>query len=501
MKWSIPETSTMNYLAFSVAVLLLIISHHGDVQAAALNKFQSVRFVTDNEASDNYYKSVQRIDKPSLSLADEETQSQLSQSIIADDVFWGELIENAYPRGFQAANYSDWNEYVNGDESHVVQLEQDKCGRMQNRLLIFSDGTMACARYRQNIDQIQGELFSFYLGSLLNLTNMAPTALQIVNEDTSFWANASTGVREAGWKALRPVVLTKHIAHIIPACIPRQFQKPLERHLNKFDVKNITLGLDGMKNSVYEDSRKGEQAQQRIDGNDVAAAEEVVGVRNLLADKSSSKIWPSINWFNIKTSRDENVAHPPLSSLVELAQWSDLVVFDYIIAHLDRVVNNLYNFQWNSAIMEAPAHNLAKNRDLLLFLDNESGLLHGYRLLAKYEAYHSLLLENLCVFRRSTINQVSKRKRGDRGDGRLTDKLVLICFRFCSPATPLQLRWLETQDVGQLLNRMYLDSTPAHLSGILPQLPDKSIVILKKRINQVLRHVDKCQKMFSSRNK
>lgn len=417
--WAIPETSKMNSVAFSVAVVVvLIISHNGDVQAAALNKFQSVRFVTDNEASDNYYKSVQRIDKPSLSAAkyrieEEEkeptTAQQLSQSIIADDIFWGELIENSYPRGFQASNYSDWNEFVNSDESQVVQLEQDKCGRMQNRLLTFQDGTMACARYRQNIDQIQGELFSFYLGSLLNLTNMAPTALQIVNEDTSFWANATKGVREAGWKAQRPVVLTKHIAHIIPASIPRQFQKPLERHLNKFDVKNITLGLDGMKNSVFEDSRKGEQAQQRIDGNDAAeTSAEVVGVRNLLADKSSSKIWPSINWFNIKTSRDENVARPPLSSLVELAQWSDLVVFDYIIAHLDRVVNNLYNFQWNSEIMEAPAHNLAKNRDLLLFLDNESGLLHGYRLLAKYEAYHSLLLENLCVFRRSTINQVSK---------------------------------------------------------------------------------------------
>lgn len=65
----------------------------------------------------------------------------------------------------------------------------------------------------------------------------------------------------------------------------------------------------------------------------------------------------------------------------------------------------------------------------------------------------------------------------------------------------VQLRWLDGQDVGKLLNGLYLQSTPEHLSGFLPLLPEKSIVILKKRINSVLRHVDKCQTMFSSNNK
>lgn len=60
-----------------------------------------------------------------------------------------------------------------------------------------------------------------------------------------------------------------------------------------------------------------------------------------------------------------------------------------------------------------------------------------------------------------------------------------------------QLRWLDGQDVGTLLNGQYLKSTPDHLSGFLPLLPEKSIVILRKRISQVLRHVDKCRSMFS----
>ena len=37
------------------------------------------------------------------------------------------------------------------------------CGRMKNRLLHLEGGGRVCCRYRQNQDQIQGEVFSFYL--------------------------------------------------------------------------------------------------------------------------------------------------------------------------------------------------------------------------------------------------------------------------------------------------------------------------------------------------
>lgn len=415
------------YSTVTLVLFVLIVVRGGDVvRSAALNKYPSVQFVTDNglsnaaaAASDDYYRSVHksRIDNKQSSIDKENDHTNnnngnghdandihdKTHGLIADDIYWGPLIEASYPQGFTSQNYTDWDDYVHSDRTRIVQLEQDKCGRMQNRLLTFADGTLGCARYRQNTDQIQGELFSYYLGQLLKLTNMAPTALQIVDEDTRFWANASVAVQEAGWRAQRPVVLTKHIPRLVPAGIPSTFQK-LERHLNKFDV---TLGLDGMRNSLFEEGSGGASA----------AAAELVGGGNLLADRatlsSTSKIWPGINWFNIKSSSAAaaaaSVAHPPpLGNLIELAQWSDLVVFDYLIAHLDRVVNNLYNYQWNSEIMAAPAHNLVKDpaTELLLFLDNESGLLHGYRLLSKYQAYHSLLLENLCVFRRSTIDQV-----------------------------------------------------------------------------------------------
>jgi four-jointed box protein 1 len=153
---------------------------------------------------------------------------------------------------------------------------------------------------------------------------------------------------------------------------------------------------------------------------------------------------------------------------IELAQWSDLIIFDYLIANLDRVVNNLYNYQWNADIMAAPAHNLARqiNSQLLVFLDNESGLLHGYRLLKKYEAYHSLLLDDLCVFRKSTIDA---------------------------------LRDLRDANAGERLNELFERTATSKVRDVLPPLPEKSIKILSDRIDHVLLQVQKCQDMYSNR--
>jgi four-jointed box protein 1 len=161
--------------------------------------------------------------------------------------------------------------------------------------------------------------------------------------------------------------------------------------------------------------------------------------------------------------------HRTTSELVELAQWSDLIVFDYLTANLDRVVNNLYNLQWNPAMMDAPAHNLARepNSGLLVFFDNESGLLHGYRLLGKYEAYHGALLGALCVFRRSTADAI-KRLHSDK-------------------------------NVGHLLQARF-DASEPEFRDFLPSLPDKSIKILNERIDRVYEQIRRCERQYSARN-
>jgi len=317
----------------------------------------------------------------------------VNSSLIADGVYWSAKVEAGLPKGFDSDSAADWRRYVR--KSRVVKIEEG-CGRMQNRLVTFENGSMSCCRYRQNVDQIQGEIFSFYLGRyVLGLPNLTPATLSRVKPQTRQWSSVKAQLSVAQWAAEeRAVVMTRFVPNLAAAYIPT-FLRPSERRLHPPDIEDVDLDAS------------------------------------------------------------------------ELAQWSDLVVFDYLTANLDRVVNNLYNLQWNPTMMDAPAHNLAKDASsgLLLFLDNESGLLHGYRLLDKYEHFHKAMLDALCIFRRSTADAIK--------------------------------RLHKHVNVGDLLRSAFKSSDPEFVD-ILPTLPEKSVKILGKRIAKVHDQIVKCEAMYKS---
>lgn len=368
----------------------------------------------------------------------ERENNETLRRIVDDDIYWGQMVESRLPIGFSKRDTEDWKNYLETNTTEIVKIEQG-CGRMQNRLVTFSDGVKACVRYRQNTDQIQGELFSFYLGRLLNITNLAPSTAAVINWDLRLWSQVKEHITESQWKTSRPVVMTKWIPDLEPSGIPEPF-RPLERHLNKDDIWNITM-----------DDGAAKATQILID--------RLKPKHNADSNQNAKRLWQK---------RKIILTDRMFVRFVELAQWSDLIVFDYLIANLDRVVNNLYNFQWNADIMAAPAHNLARQTksQLLVFLDNESGLLHGYRLLKKYEAYHGLLLDNLCVFRKSTVDA---------------------------------LKFLRDNNPGELLNEFFERTTSSTVRDVLPPLPEKSIKILTDRIDRVLQQVQKCQDVYSNR--
>lgn len=372
----------------------------------------------------------------------EKENNETMRRIIEDDIYWGQIIEDRLPHGYGKRDLEDWQNYLASNVTEIIKIEQG-CGRMQNRLVTFSDGVKACVRYRQNTDQIQGELFSFFLGRLLNISNLVPSTSNVIDWDSRLWQQVKQHITESQWKTLRPVVFTKWIPDLEPSGIPEQF-RPLERHMNKNDIWNITMDDGTMKPSQILIDR----LKSKYNSDD-----------SLSSESRKKKLWQK---------KKIVLNDRAFSKFIELAQWSDLIVFDYLIANLDRVVNNLYNFQWNADIMSAPAHNLARNpsSQLLVFLDNESGLLHGYRLLKKYEAYHSVLLDDLCIFRKATIDA---------------------------------LRTLRNTNAGELLNALFEQTTTSKVRDVLPPLPDKSIKILSDRIDRVLQQVQKCQDIYSNR--
>jgi len=333
-------------------------------------------------------------------ISESEVRTELDQSLrrnhveLLDSIYWSPQVESQLPQGFSEAQLESWRDFVHN--STILKMEEG-CGRMQNRLLTLSNETRACCRYRQNSDQIQGEIFSFYLSQILGIRNVAPSALNLVQVSGKQWAPVRQELSIAQWADEKPVVFTQFLENLSPANIPIPFRDS-KRSLHPADILNSVNSMD-------------------------------------------------------------------VNSVSELAQWSDLIVFDYLTANLDRIVNNLFNFQWNPSMMDAPAHNLVKDPStgLLVFLDNESGLLHGYRLLDKYEQYHRLMLDSLCIFRRSTAAAIK--------------------------------RLFREKNVGLRLKRMFQRSEP-QLVDYLPMLPDRSIKILNLRIEVVHNQIVKCESLY-----
>ncbi|KAG6443929.1 extracellular serine/threonine protein kinase four-jointed [Manduca sexta] len=394
-------------------------------------RFTAVSFVEDRKDKEN------PTEKPDVNEQDSKNGSHVpnTMTVLYENVFWGPEIEDSMPQGYGENTAELWEQFVS--QSEVIKMEVG-CGRMQNRLVTFKDGTRACVRYRQNTDQIQGEIFSFYVGRLLNLTNLAPSVVKIVDLKDDLWRNVAHEIASVQWSSNRAVVLTQYVPSLESATIPDIF-KPSNRHLNKFDVLRMSLS----ENSTVEPTK------------------------DIFLEKLRAK--------NTKQTNDnvENFDHIDMTLgskmkklFVELAQWSDLIIFDYLTANLDRIVNNLFNYQWNVNIMDGPAHNLARKMDsgLLLFLDNESGLLHGYRLLKKYNTYHSLMLDNLCVFRRRTVESLKS--------------------------------LFNAQSIGSKLSEMFHTKNNAVIRDILPPLPEKNSKILHDRIGKVLSQVEKCEQIF-----
>ena len=319
-------------------------------------------------------------------------------NLIKNQIFWGPGVESSCPKGFTDADYERWRS--RSKNGKFVKMESG-CGRMQNRLLHFHDSLKACARYRLNIDQIQGEIYSFYLGKILGINNVVPSTLHLADSNLDLWRMVGQDVANAQWSEEKPLIISEWISGLSPAYIPVEF-----RNLSK----------------IF----RGEDVEHKLSASD----------------------------FGIATSINGGV-----NSVCELYQWSDLIVFDYLTGNLDRVVNNLFNLQWNDRMMSKPAHNLERDsRGSLVFIDNESGLFHGYRLLDKYSTYHDSLLSSLCVFREGTIRSIRELVKSD--------------------------------NVGDVLQVVFEQNEPLHRH--LPRIPVKNIKILKQRMKDVLEQVQKC---------
>ncbi|KAM7109834.1 four-jointed box protein 1 [Ciconia maguari] len=231
--------------------------------------------------------------------------------------------------------------------ARVASLERGGCGRSSNRLARLSDGSRACVRYGINPEQIQGEALSYHLAGVLGMQERLPPM-----------ALALVEARGRQWEPVREELRGSHWAEGAVVSLTRW-------------VDNLT--------AVVAPAPWGAQA----------------GAGRRLQPLSAGEL-----------------GGLPPSQLVELVQWSDLILFDYLTANFDRLVSNLFSLQWDPRVMRRATSNLLRAPDGgLVFMDNEAGLVHGYRLLAMWDPYNEPLLRSVCIFREGTARRVAELHR------------------------------------------------------------------------------------------
>ena len=323
----------------------------------------------------------------------EQLPPKVSKNTFFNGIYWSPEAEMMVPESITEEETKAWRHKVN---TQTVAAMKQGCGRQQNRLVQLSDGSIACARYRINRDQIQGEVFSYYLARLLGIQNVPPPVLALPDPSDPRWSPVLDELISAQWNSDRVVVLTPWVENLNPVFIPEEL-RPASRRLHPDPIST--------------ENRKP-------------------------------------------------------ADIGELVQWSDLIILDYLTANVDRAVNNLYNLQWNSDMMSAPAHNLEKvgQHGPLIFLDNESGLFHSYRLLDKYSEYQESFLKALCVFRQSTADAIKTLAK----EGQIGNKLAGI----------------------------FTEQEPLHTHLPLPRATN--MAILQTRLQNVAKQIEYCDKLYTS---
>ena len=318
-------------------------------------------------------------------------QATAAASIIEDHLFWPDTLEwKANP----PLTKEDAKTFATKVRTlPFVSLEKG-CGRMKNRLATLEDGTRVCCRYRDNGNQLRGDVYAYHLSTLLGMWNVPPTAAIKVDLSSKQWRSVRDEVGEAEWK--------------------------------NNAVISVSLYVDGLEEEYFPPV-----------------------LRN-----SSSATLTTFNLVNISTAETK-----------QLMQWTDMIVFDFVMGHTDRLFNALLNSKWNSHMMEKPVHNLKKtaSSSKLVLLDNESGFDIGYVAAKQKEEYYRLqaaFLKRICVFREQTIEAL--RKLGSTGSTKLSPGAVLD--RYIQQVDPLSyslLRKWRTQSqmefnarVEELQNRL-----------------------------------------------
>lgn len=312
--------------------------------------------------------------------------------------------------------------------SQVKVLQEptwERCGRPKNQWLEMVSGEAACARYRYPDDYLLvGEVLSFYLSRLLSVGHVPPTVLS--QPTGPRWKDVQQYMQRAGWGEAPVVVLTPWLPGLVRDHMPSILLEGI--------MKNTTLNTLAENQSYASQSPSNYIEVDTLHKLDTKGSKQQTIERDLKEHKEPVEKKKKVDLMSLKEEKDsekkkqddsisilgsKNLKELSKKDLIQLLQWSDLLVFDYLTGNYDRVayMQDAAQKEGRPQILSGTIHNLVRRKttDALWLLDNESGLMDAYTLLystadpiqsSRFHAFHKQMLESMCIFRRSTMEAV-----------------------------------------------------------------------------------------------
>ncbi|GIY46231.1 polyadenylate-binding protein 2-B [Caerostris darwini] len=244
-------------------------------------------------------------------------------------------------------------------------------------------------------------------------------------------------------------------------------------------------------------------------------------IENLERDKLPSLLLSSLMSDDVLSANRGELLSLPVTKLVELLQWSDLIIFDYITGNYDRVASmqDAADKEKKPSIMQETIHNLVRSKSdgALWLIDNESGLLDSYSLLygpagqdGRFLAFHQQMLKTNCLFRRSTVERVQWLHQTQQA-GRILLDLVGQLEPLFTPierveeiSKRLQDRIAEhtlimadelTEDVLASVDNGIPDSDDLNISNQTDEMDDPDLEMIKARVKEMEEEAEKIKQM------
>ncbi|XP_074660090.1 four-jointed box protein 1-like [Tubulanus polymorphus] len=275
--------------------------------------------------------------------------------LVEEKIFWTKELEDSIPSGYTDTNEIQLvtNKMRRNSVYKILPALWNRCGGPNNKYLVLHGRIEVCARNRSPHDKlIAGELLSFHLSQLLGLNNVPAVVLSYVNPAKPNSQWYKRNLTAISWQPGKLVAFIHWI--------------------NNLNTDESQVKIPGILLQAYEQSEP-------------------------LDFRSSS------------------LANTTWTTLVQVAQWTDLILFDYITANYDRIASmqdGAY-LQNRPSIMHESIRNLRRSADTgsLWFFDNESGLLDAYELInqprSQFPSFHRRMLRSVCIFRKSTVERLA----------------------------------------------------------------------------------------------